>query len=58
MAETYREVLAQAAKENMSHLAFLDATVAPAVLDRPAHPSEILVIDGKSYRTGREDTSE
>lgn len=33
---------------------FNDATVASAVLDRLAHHSEIIVIDGKSYRTQRE----
>jgi DNA replication protein DnaC len=33
---------------------FNDATVASAVLDRLAHHSEIVVIEGKSYRTQRE----
>lgn len=33
---------------------FNDSTVASAVLDRLAHHSEIVVIDGKSYRTQRE----
>lgn len=37
---------------------FNDATVASAVLDRLAHHSEIIVIDGKSYRTGRSQASE
>lgn len=33
---------------------FNDATVASAVLDRLAHHSEVVVIEGKSYRTQRE----
>lgn len=33
---------------------FNDATVASAVLDRLAHHSEVLVLDGKSFRTQRE----
>lgn len=33
---------------------FNDATVASAVLDRLAHHSEIIVIEGKSFRTHRE----
>ncbi len=37
---------------------FNDATVASAVLDRLAHHSDIIVIDGKSYRTEREQPSE
>jgi DNA replication protein DnaC len=36
---------------------FNDATVASAVLDRLAHHSEIVVIDGKSFRTQRENPS-
>lgn len=37
---------------------FNDATVASAVLDRLAHHSDIIVIDGKSYRTERDQPSE
>lgn len=37
---------------------FNDATVASAVLDRLAHHSDILVIEGKSFRTQREQPSE
>lgn len=37
---------------------FNDATVASAVLDRLAHHSDIIVIDGKSYRTERDKPSE
>jgi DNA replication protein DnaC len=33
---------------------FNDATVAAAVLDRLAHHSEVVVIEGRSYRIGRE----
>ena len=37
---------------------FNDATVASAVLDRLAHHSDIIVIDGRSYRTERNQPSE
>jgi DNA replication protein DnaC len=37
---------------------FNDATVASAVLDRLAHHSEIVVIEGKSFRTQRDTTGE
>lgn len=37
---------------------FNDATVASAVLDRLAHHSEIVVIEGKSFRTQRDSATE